>query len=254
MNSRAVLRLVVVLGGVGFANPVAAADTYAAVAANFTAAAKEIAVAFEKRTGNRVILSSGSTGQLHAQILNGAPFEIFLAADVEHPEALERDGVAVARARFTYAIGKLVLWSAKPDFVDSKGAVLKDGAFAKLAVANPKTAPYGTAALEALEKLGLKDAVAAKLVYGENIAQTHQFVATGAAAIGFVALAQVIGSEEGSRWMVPDGLYTPIRQQAVLVKKGEANPAAKAFFAFLKGPEAIAIINKFGYATDEPAS
>jgi len=254
MKTNSILPLLAVLAALGLAGPVPAADVHAAVAANFTVAAKEIGVAFERKTGDKAILSFGSTGQLTAQIFNGAPFEIFLSADVAHPASLERDGFVGSHPRFTYAVGKLVLWSADPQTVDGKGAVLAAGTFAKLAVTNPKSAPYGTAAMEAIEKLGLTEALRPKLVFGQNVSQTQQFISTGNAQLGFVALAQVINDASGSMWVVPETLYAPIRQQAVLLKKGDANPAAKAFVNFLQGPEAGAILGRYGYGVEKPAS
>lgn len=223
-----------------------AAETKVAVAANFTAPAKEIAALFEKASGHKAVLAFGSTGKLYTQILNGAPFEAFLAADAAHPEKAEAVGLAVAGSRFTYAVGRLALWTAKPSPPE---AMLKAGAFAKLAIANPRTAPYGAAALEVLDKLGLKAAAEPRLVYGDNIAQTHQFAATGAADLAFVALAQVTLDGGGSTWVVPEALYSPIRQQALLLK--ESGEAAQAFLAFLKSPEALAILAKYGYGTGQ---
>ncbi|MEO5335935.1 MAG: molybdate ABC transporter substrate-binding protein [Magnetospirillum sp. WYHS-4] len=230
--------------------PARAAEVKAAVAANFTAPMKEIAIAFERASGHKASLSFGSTGKFYVQLANGAPFEVFLAADAEHPARAEAEGLAIAGTRFTYAVGKLVLWSAKPGLVDGRGEVLRGGGFNKLSIANPKTAPYGAAALDVLGNLGLMPGIEAKLVYGDSIAQAHQFVATGAADLGFVALAQVVLDGSGSRWPVPDHLYRPIVQQAVMLRPGAANPAAKALLAFLKTPEALAIVSKFGYAAE----
>lgn len=224
----------------------ARADTVkAAVAANFTAAMREIAADFEQITGHTALLSFGSTGKLYTQILNGAPFEVFLAADQKRPRLLAQAGKA--EAPFTYAVGRLVLWSARPSYVDAQGQVLTRGAFAHLAIANPKTAPYGAAALEVLERLGLKDALTPRLVRGDSIAQARQFVATGNAELGFVALAQVALDPSGSRWDVPQALYRPIRQDAVLLRAGADRPAARALVDYLKGPAARAIIQRFGY-------
>ncbi len=225
-----------------------AAVVKAAVAANFTAAMKEIAANYQKASGDKVLLSFGSTGKLYAQIKNGAPFDLFLAADQRRPKLLVASGDA--DGRFTYAVGKLVLWSAKPGLVDGKGEVLKHGAFAKLAIANPKTAPYGAAAMEVIDHLGLAAVLTPKLVRGDSIAQTQQFVATENAELGFVAKAQVVLQPGGSRWEVPQSLYSPIRQDAVLLKRGEGNGAAKAFLAYLKGPAAKAVIEKYGYGVE----
>lgn len=221
-----------------------------AVAANFTAPMQKIAADFEKATGHTAQLAFGSTGKFYAQIKNGAPFEIFLSADEETPAKLEKEGAAVAGSHFTYAVGRLVLWSAKSDYVDGKGEVLKHGNFLHLALANPKTAPYGAAGLEVLKKLGVLDAVQARIVQGENIAQTHQFVATGNAELGFVALSQVYKDGKmapGSAWIMPASLYAPIRQDAVLLAKGKANTAAEALLNYLKGDKAKTVIKSFGY-------
>lgn len=224
-----------------------AAETRVAVAANFTEAARAIAARFEARTGHKAILSFGSSGQFYAQIANGAPFQVFLSADTERPQKAEADGLAVPGARFTYATGRLVLWSRTPGLVDGRGAVLSRGKFEKIAIADPKAAPYGLAAVETLKKLGLYDTLAPRLVTGASITQAYQFVDTGAAELGFVALSQVIGRRQGSRWIVPGGYHTPIDQQAVLLKAGAGNEAAKAFLQFLKTPEAKAIIRRYGY-------
>lgn len=224
----------------------AAAETNVAVAANFTDAAKEIAAAFKARTGHDAVLSFGSSGQLYTQITQDAPFQILLSADDERPRKAIEDGLGVADSRFTYAIGKLVLWSRQPGLVTGE-ATLKTGGFAKLSIANPAAAPYGTAAIETLKALGLQEALQPRIVQGNSIAQAFQFVDTGNAELGFVALSQLAGNPGGSRWLVPQALYTPIRQDAVLLKKGASNEAATGFMAFLKGPEARAIIEKFGY-------
>lgn len=227
-----------------------AETTLVAVAANFTKPMTEIAEAFTKATGHTAKLSFGSSGKFVSQLENGAPFEIFLSADDKNPEKLEQDGLTVAGTRFTYAIGKLVLWSTTPGTVDDKGQVLANGAFKHLALADPKLAPYGAAAIETLKSLGLLEKLQPLFVQGENIAQTHQFVSTGNAELGFVALSQVIDNGKigaGSSWVVPEQLYKPIRQDAVLMKTGAENPAAPALLAFLKTPPALAIIEKYGY-------
>jgi molybdate transport system substrate-binding protein len=227
-----------------------AAQTNVAVAANFTDAAKEIAAAFKQKTGDDAILSFGSSGQLYTQITQGAPFEILLSADQERPQKAVRDGLGVADSRFTYAIGKLVLWSRKADLVQGE-STLTGGAFTKIAICDPVAAPYGAAAIETMKSLKLYDQLQPKFVQGVNITQAFQFVATGNAELGFVALSQLTGNVGGSRWVVPQNLYTPIRQGAVLLKSGAGNAAAVAFMSFLKGPEARAIITKYGYVIDD---
>lgn len=224
-----------------------AAETRVAVAANFTEPAKEIAARFEAKTGHKATLSFGSSGQFFTQIANGAPFEVFLSADVERPQKAETDGFAVPGTRFTYATGRLVLWSKTPGLVDARGAVLAKGAFQKIAIADPKAAPYGLAAVETMRKLGLYDRLSPKLVTGTSITQAYQFVDTGAAELGFVALSQVVNHKQGSRWIVPAANHTPIDQQAVLLKTGADNVAAKTFLQFLKTPEAKAIVRRYGY-------
>lgn len=226
-------------------------ETQVAVAANFAAPVQKIAAEFEKQTGHKAIIATGATGKFYAQIVNGAPFDILLAADDETPAKLEKEGQSVAGKRYTYAIGKLVLWSAKPAIVDDKAEVLKRGGFDHLSIANPKVAPYGAAAVETMKALGVYDALQAKIVMGENIAQAHQFVATGNAPLGFVALSQVLkeGKIEGSYWIVPEKLYSPIRQDAVLLNKGKDNKAAAAFLDFLKTNKAARdIILSYGYS------
>ena len=224
-----------------------AAEVHVAVAANFTVPAQEIAKGFEAATRHRAALSFGPSGQIYAQIANGAPFEVFLSADAERPEKAEAEGLAVAGTRFTYAVGRLVLYSADPGLVDRRGAVLAGGRYAKLAIADPKAAPYGVAALETLRKLGLYDQVAPRIVQGASITQAYQYVRTGAAELGFVALSQVVDEKGGSRWLVPAADHAPIVQQAVLLKTGAGDPAARAFMAFLRGPKARAIIRRYGY-------
>lgn len=231
----------------GFLGAARAAEVQAAVAANFSEPAKVIAEAFRARTGHTVVLSFGSSGQFETQIGHGAPFEVFLSADRERPRALEAAGAAVAGTRFTYAVGRLVLWSRTPGLVDSGGKVLAGDRFAKLAIADPGAAPYGAAAVETLTRLGLYDRVKPRIVTGASITQAWQFAATGAAEIGFVALSQVVNERSGSRWLVPERLHAPIEQQAVLLTLGASNPAARAFLDFLKSPTAAAIIRRYGY-------
>lgn len=229
-----------------------AADVTAAVAANFTVATNRLAPAFERATGHKLIASFGSTGTLYAQIRNGAPFDIFLAADEARPKRLEAEGLAVSGSRFTYAIGRLVLWSPDPAIVDPAAAVLRDGDFAHLAIANAKTAPYGAAAEQAIRRLGLWTHLAPRLVRGENITQTFQFVSTGNVPLGFVALAQVRAlpaAQQGSQWLVPTKLYDPLRQDAVLLSRSADSAAARAFLEYLRSPKAQAIIRELGYAT-----
>lgn len=230
------------LGGVAMAG-----ETKVAVAANFTEAAREIAARFKARTGHEATLSFGSSGQFYTQIANGAPYEVFLSADVERPRRIEAEGLAVAGSRFTYATGRLVLFSRTPGLVDGKGAVLAKGGFEKLAIADPKAAPYGQAAVETLSRLRLQDALRPKIVQGASITQAFQYVQTGAAELGFVALSQVINEKGGSRWIVPAADHSPIEQQAVLLKTGQKSEAAKAFLAFLGSAEARAIIRRYGY-------
>lgn len=243
-------RLIALAAVVWLPFPAAADETLVAVSANFTSAAKEIGAAFEAATGHDVTFSFGATGQLYTQITQGAPFDAFLAADQARPERAEADGHAVPGSRFTYASGKLVLWSADPDLIDGTGTVLTEDRPDRIANTNPVTAPYGAAAVEAMQALGVYEALAPRLVQGKTVLQTYQFVATGNAALGFVALSQVVGHEAGSRWVLPGDLYTPIRQDAVLLRHGAENAAAQAFLDFLKGPEAAAIIEGFGYGTD----
>lgn len=238
----------VAAGAVGLLVSLAAhaADVSIAVAANFTDAAKEIGAAWQRQSGNKAVFSFGATGQLYTQITQGAPFEVFLSADQETVAKAVTEKNGVAGTQFTYAVGKLVLFSKNKDLV--KGPqTLSEGKFTKLSIANPTAAPYGAAAIEAMKKLNVYDQLAPKIVQGQNIAQTYQFVDTGNAEVGFVALSQVITSNEGSRWLVADNLYSAIKQDAVLTKAGENSAAAKAFLAFLKGPEASAVIEKYGY-------
>ena len=241
-------RLIVVLLALASAPCARAAETQVAVAANFAEPAREIAAAFKAATGHTATLSFGSSGQFYAQISHGAPFQVFLSADPERPQRAEREGFGVAGSRFTYAVGRLVLYSTSPGLVDGKGAVLgKPAAFNKIAIADPAAAPYGAAAVETMQKLKVYAAIKPKIVTGSNIAQTYQFVDTGAAELGFVALSQVINVPGGSRWVVPDVDHAPIDQQAILLTPGKDSAAAKAFVAFLKGRQAAAIIKKYGY-------
>ena len=227
-----------------------AAEVQVAVAANFTAPMQRLAQLFEQQTGHKVVASYGSTGKLAAQIQNGAPFEVFLAADDETPAKLERSTHAVTGSRFTYAVGRLVLWSRDPGRVDGKGEVLRSDGFERLAIADPRLAPYGAAAVQTLRSLGLYDRLQPRLVTGENITQAHQFVATGNAQLGFVALSQVEVDgriAEGSAWVVPARLHEPVEQQAVLLTQGRDNPAARALLGFLRSEPARAVIRGYGY-------
>ncbi|HTN40404.1 MAG TPA: molybdate ABC transporter substrate-binding protein [Asticcacaulis sp.] len=229
------------------AAPALAGDVQVAVAANFTQPAKEIAGAFEKETGHHVVMSFGSSGAFYSQIQQGAPFEVFLSADGERPAKLEAENLSVRGTRFVYAYGKLVLWSATPGLVDGKGAILKKGNFQHIAIADPAAAPYGTAAVEMMKKLGLYNALGPKIVKGSSIAQAYGFVDSGSAELGFVALSQIYKLNKGSCWIVPAADYTPIDQQAILLNPGANDPAAKAFIAFLKSPDAVKIIKSYGY-------
>jgi molybdate transport system substrate-binding protein len=227
-----------------------AEDIQVAVAANFGAPVKSLAIQFEKETGHRVAVTLGSTGRFYAQIKNGAPFDALLAADQETPDKLERQGLAVAGSRFTYAVGRLVLWSPRPGFVDDRGEVLSKGGFTHLAIANPRLAPYGRAAMETLQALGLLERFQPKLVMGENIAQAYQFAATGSAELGLVALSQVMEDgaiRSGSAWPVPARFHTPIRQDAVMLNKGRSKPAVQEWLRFLKSAPARETIRRFGY-------
>lgn len=247
--------LIAVLAAFGMA-PVGAhaGEVKVAVAANFTEAVKEIGAAFETATGHKPVLSFGASGQFYTQITQGAPFEVFLSADRERPEKAVQEGYAVKGSQFTYATGRLVLFSKQKGFVTGEDT-LRTGAFTRIAIANPATAPYGAAAVETMKALGVHDALSGKIVQGNNISQTLQFVDTGAAELGFVALSQVIGTDGGSQWIVPEKLHTVIAQDAVLLKTGEANEAARAFLQFLRGPEAKAVKEKFGYGVGSgPAS
>lgn len=232
------------------AGAASAEEVQVAVAANFSAPMQVIAAAFEKDTGHKAQLAFGSSGKFYAQIKNGAPFQLLLSADAETPMRLEREGLALAATRFTYAVGKLALWSAKKGMVDSKGAVLGKGNYAHLAIANPRLAPYGAAAIEVLKHLDLLDAVQPRLVQGENIAQTYQFVASGNAELGFVALSQVTNNGkliDGSAWIVPGNLHSPIRQDAVMLASGKRNAAASALMVYLKSDKAKTVIRAYGY-------
>jgi molybdate transport system substrate-binding protein len=227
-----------------------AETTLVAVASNFTKPMTEIAAEFEKSTGHSAKLSFGSSGKFVSQFENGAPFEVFLSADDKSPAKLQQSGFAVEKSDFTYALGKLVLWSATANYVDDKGTILEKGGFKHLSLADPKLAPYGAAAIDVLKSKNLLDKLQPLFVLGENISQAHQFISTGNAELGFVALSQVAENgkfSSGSGWIVPQNLYAPIKQNAVLLKTGEENPAAKALLDYLKTAPAKAIIQKYGY-------
>jgi len=226
-----------------------AAETHVAVAANFTEPAKEIAALFKKATGDDAVLSFGASGPFYEQISQGAPFQVFLSADQTRPQQAEKAGLAVPGSDFTYAVGKLVLWSRSVDVTKGDEA-LKANAFEKLSIADPKGAPYGAAAIETLKALKIYDTLEPKIVQGASIAQAFQFVDTGNAQLGFVALSQLAKVTDGTRWLAPQALYTPIRQDAVLLKTGADDPTSKAVVAFLKGPGARAIIEKYGYGLE----
>ena len=249
MQTRVGLIALLIASLAGATSSVCADDISVAVAANFTVPMQIIVAGFEKESGHKVQAAYGATGKFYAQIRNGAPFEVLLAADDETPARLIKDNAAVAGSQFTYATGKLVLWSAKPAIVDGAGAVLKNGGFNHLAIANPKLAPYGAAAVEVMKALGAYESIQPKIVTGENIAQTHQFIGTGNALLGFVALSQVLkdGKIEGSSWIVPARLYAPIRQDAVILEKGKGKPAAEALLKYLKSDKARAVIRSSGY-------
>lgn len=222
-----------------------------AVAANFTAPMQKIAQLFEQDTGHKAVLSFGATGKFYAQIANGAPFGILLAADDATPEKIGREGLGDAATRFTYAIGQLVLWSKQPGYVDAEGKVLEKSDWRHIAIANPKLAPYGLAAMETLDKLQLTDKLKGRVVQGENIGQTYQFAASGNAELGFVALSQVTQDgklREGSAWVVPASMHAPIRQDAIVLKPAQGNPAASALMQYLRGDKARAVIQSYGYS------
>ncbi|MPZ38677.1 MAG: molybdate ABC transporter substrate-binding protein [Rhizobiales bacterium] len=235
-------------------SPVRAEQTLVAVAANFAEVIDELKPAFEKTTGHKLQVTTGSTGKLYAQIKAGAPFQILLSADAATPERLERENDGVAGSRFTYAVGKLTLWSVDPVRIGSDGvSALKAADVRHIAIANPSLAPYGLAAMETLQSLKLWDALKAKIAMGQNIGQTHSMVATGNAQLGFVALSAVLSpraTDKGSRWDVPQRLFAPIRQDAILLNKGRDNVAATAFLKFVRTPEAHAVIERFGYGIE----
>jgi molybdate transport system substrate-binding protein len=250
MQATIISRTVITLTLLLFGQASWSATVLVAVAANFSKPMTEIVSQFEKATGHSVKLSFGSSGKFVSQLENGGPFEVLLSADEKGPEKLEQAGLTVPNTRFVYALGKLVLWSSKPNFVDDKGKILMTSNFKHLALADPKVAPYGAAAIDVLKKMKLLEKLQPLFVQGENIAQTYQFISTANAELGFLALSQVIENGKivgGSSWIIPDNLHAPIRQGAVLMKKGAENPAARALIDYLKSIPALAIIKKYGY-------
>ncbi|MFY8177925.1 MAG: molybdate ABC transporter substrate-binding protein [Limnohabitans sp.] len=244
-------RLMLALASVHLLALAHAGEVTVAVAANFTAPMQKIAQAFEQDTGHKALLAFGSTGKFYAQIKNGAPFAVLLAADDETPERLEKEGLTVAGSRFTYATGRLALWSKTPNLVDDKGEVLRSYRFEKLAIADPKLAPYGAAAMEVIHKLGVQPKVTPKLVQGESIGQTYQFISTENAQLGFVALSQIFFDgriAQGSAWVVPQSMHTSLKQDAVLLSHGKDNTAAHALLKYLQADKAKTIIRQYGYA------
>lgn len=251
MKCRGLHHMITVLIGATLAPLLQAGEAQVAVAANFVVPLRVLSEDFSRQSGHTLRISAGATGKLYAQIVHGAPFEVFLSADSATPERLEKEGRVVAGSRRTYAIGRLVLWSAQAGVVDPGGEVLRQGDFRYLALANPKTAPYGAAAVEVLQARGLYERLQAKFVMGENIAQTQQFVASGNAEFGFVAQSQVWQGGKltgGSAWLVPADLHAPIHQDAVLLKRGEYNAAARAFLDYLRSEPAQRLIAAYGYS------
>lgn len=240
-----------------FTQCLAAKIVNVAVAANFSHPIRSLIVEFEKTSDFQIAPSFGSSGKFYAQIKQGAPYEIFFSADQATPEALQQDGLVIETSRFTYAIGRLALWSPQPECLNNVESILKLGRFNKLAVANPKLAPYGAATLEVLEHLALVDRTRAKWVIGENIAQTYQFVFTGNADLGFVALSQLVSVnkskhvEQGSYWLIPDDMHQAIKQDVVLLHSAENSEGAKAFLDFMHTPKAQNIIQSYGYLNND---
>ncbi|MEW5780934.1 MAG: molybdate ABC transporter substrate-binding protein [Pseudomonadota bacterium] len=247
-------KFVALIAKLALATTAHADEVQVAVGANFNAPMKIIAADFEMDTGHKAVVSLGTVGKFFAQIKSGAPFEVLISSDKDTPDKLVAEGLAVESTRRTYAIGKLVLWSAKPDYVDAKGEILKKGDFKHLALANPKLAVYGAAGQEAMKRMGVLESIQPRIVLAENITQAHQFVATGNAELGFVALSQIVGKDgrvtEGSHWMVPADLYPQIRQDAIVLKLGRDKPAAKALVDYLKTDKARAVIKAYGYDID----
>jgi molybdate transport system substrate-binding protein len=232
-----------------YANPARADDVTAAVAANFLPAFRVIAVEFEQATGHHLNTVSGSSGKFYSQIIHGAPFDVFFSADRERPQRLEAEGFVVNGSRFTYAVGRLILWSPDPGLVRGEGT-LRIGAFEHLAIANPLLAPYGAAARQAMMNLGLWDLLQPRIVQGESLGQTMGFISSGNADLGFVALSQILDptfKQTGSRWDIPLDLYDPINQDVVLLVRGRSNPGARALLEYVRGPDAQQVIQHFGY-------
>lgn len=231
-------------------SPAFAEPVLVAVAANFLPPFREVALEFEKTTGHTLRVVSGSSGNFYSQIQNGAPFDVFFSADNERPKKLEDEGLGVKDTRFTYAIGRIVLWSANADLIKGE-ETLRAKNFKRLAIANPKNAPYGVAAMQTMQKLELWESLQPHIVMGESIGQTMGFIESGNAQVGFVALSQVMDPKvkgKGSHWQVPTHLHEPIQQDVILLTKGKENPGAKALLAFIGGPHAKAIIERYGYA------
>jgi molybdate transport system substrate-binding protein len=231
------------------AAPVCAEQVLVAVAANFVPPFREIAIEFEAATGHTVRVAAGSSGNFYSQIKNGAPFDVFFSADMDHPKRLEDEGLGVKDSRVTYAIGRVVLWSPNADLIKGE-ETLRSNNFKRLAIANPKTAPYGLAAMQAMQTLDLWESVQPKIVMGENLGQTMGFIESGNADLGFVALSQVLDPKikgRGSRWDVPTHLHEPIKQDVIVLTKGKDNPAARALLAFVNSPRVQTIIERYGY-------
>lgn len=256
LRFRRFLWLVITLSAAVVSANAKAEEVTIAVAANFTAPMQKIAQAFEQDTGHKVLLAFGATGKFYAQIKNGAPFAALLSADDETPARLEKEGVAIAGTRFTYAVGRLALWSKNPSLVDDKGQVLLSNNtdknnFKKLAIADPKLAPYGAAAIEVIERMGVIDKVRSKLVQGDSIGQAFQFVMTENAELGFVALSQISIDgriTQGSAWVVPQNLYKPLKQDAVLLPFGKHNAAVIALMKYMRTERVQTIIRSYGYS------
>lgn len=253
LAARAAAILIGLIAWLASTPPANAANAHIAIAANFADAAHEIAAAFEAATGHAPILSFGSTGQIYAQISQGAPFDVFLAADQARPVQAIDKGLAIAASRFTYASGRLALYSADPALINGP-EILESGDVTRIAIANPTTAPYGAASVATMQALGFYPAVAGKIVQGNTVSQTYQFIVTGNAEVGFVSLSQVIGHDEGSRWVVPPSLHGEIAQDAVLLTESADNDVAVAFLRFLRSDEAKTIIADFGYGVGSPAA
>lgn len=256
MNPRSIQLLVLVFCTFGLCSPAGAGEVRIAVASNFTLPMNEIISRFETQSGHQVSVSFGSSGSIYAQLINGAPFDAFFSADQSKPIALESAGLSLAGSRFTYAIGRLVLWSSISNLDLEDAAPIRQGTYERLALANPRLAPYGAAALEVLDNFGISESSRARWIQGENIAQTFQFVSSGNADLGFVALSQVTGNgsmRSGSFWLVPQDLYTPIRQDAVLLKSAAQNSAALEFMNFVRSPEISDIMQAYGYSSDASA-